>query len=535
MAYRTLGRVERRTRHLAAARYLESLGDEELASVVASHYLEAVRATPTGQDPGGLVDLARDALRVAGDRAMALHSRAQAFRLYSDALSIATEARDRADLSERAARAAWTLADASEADRLIVEAAELFRSVGDADGDARARTSRGRWMTSTRHPDRAISSLLPLAEAAGERLSPAVESDLMAELGRAYWLSGRAREALPWLDRALEIAETNGVTPVLADALDTKAVILAELGSLDEGLDLLRRSIELARESGSVEATLRAQNNYASMNVDDPVDGLTVVLEALATAERIGHRDMIAQLSLIAVLWEALVTGDIDGAEPRLERLAGVQGAHHASSLEGRRAIAAASRGDRERAIAALERAAAAGEQGSVLSREDLELSRVNVDLLDGALDRAYAGVTAVLPSIDFMEWRVWFLMPAIQAAVVSRRADWLDAIAGEQERIPLHGRWVDAYRDSVAGARAVLAGDAGGGAALERAEATFRAIGAPLEIGKHLIRRVALLGSGDPAGAAAADEARAIFERLGMPPYLRMLEGVERPPSRST
>jgi predicted ATPase len=41
VAFATLSKRERRARHLAAARYFESLDDEEMAGVVASHFVGA--------------------------------------------------------------------------------------------------------------------------------------------------------------------------------------------------------------------------------------------------------------------------------------------------------------------------------------------------------------------------------------------------------------------------------------------------------------------------------------------------------------
>ena len=46
VAYATLAKRDRRARHLAAARYFESLGDDELAGTLAAHYLAAYRAPP---------------------------------------------------------------------------------------------------------------------------------------------------------------------------------------------------------------------------------------------------------------------------------------------------------------------------------------------------------------------------------------------------------------------------------------------------------------------------------------------------------
>src|SRR2546430_12163247 len=44
VAYNTLARRDRKTRHLAAARYFESLATDELAAGLAQHYLAAQRS-----------------------------------------------------------------------------------------------------------------------------------------------------------------------------------------------------------------------------------------------------------------------------------------------------------------------------------------------------------------------------------------------------------------------------------------------------------------------------------------------------------
>jgi hypothetical protein len=79
VAYGTLGRADRQSRHLAAARYYESVGDDELAAVLAS--------PPTRPgDTAGAADArsGRVALAAAGDRASLLpHAQA---RGCSDAL-----------------------------------------------------------------------------------------------------------------------------------------------------------------------------------------------------------------------------------------------------------------------------------------------------------------------------------------------------------------------------------------------------------------------------------------------------------------
>ncbi len=69
ISYATLSKRERRARHLSAARYFETLGDEELAGVLATHYLEAFRVAPEGDEGAAVAAQARVALRAAADRA----------------------------------------------------------------------------------------------------------------------------------------------------------------------------------------------------------------------------------------------------------------------------------------------------------------------------------------------------------------------------------------------------------------------------------------------------------------------------------
>ncbi len=69
VAYGTLAKRDRRARHLAAARYFESVGDDEVAGVLAQHYLEAYRAQPDGPEGSAVAAQARVALRAAAQRA----------------------------------------------------------------------------------------------------------------------------------------------------------------------------------------------------------------------------------------------------------------------------------------------------------------------------------------------------------------------------------------------------------------------------------------------------------------------------------
>ena len=101
VAYSTLARRDRKTRHLAAARHFETLVDQELAGALATHYLAAYRNATEGPEADALAAQARIALRAAGDRAVALGAQEQALGFYRDALEVTSEPSDRAALLER--------------------------------------------------------------------------------------------------------------------------------------------------------------------------------------------------------------------------------------------------------------------------------------------------------------------------------------------------------------------------------------------------------------------------------------------------
>ena len=84
VAYQSLAKRDRHAKHVAAARYFEALGEDDLAGVLASHYLAAHRASPPGREADALAAQARIALRAAADRATALHAPVGALQAHED-------------------------------------------------------------------------------------------------------------------------------------------------------------------------------------------------------------------------------------------------------------------------------------------------------------------------------------------------------------------------------------------------------------------------------------------------------------------
>ncbi|MGZ4133364.1 MAG: ATP-binding protein, partial [Actinomycetota bacterium] len=138
VAYGILSKADRRSRHLAAAHHFEAAGDEELAGVVAAHYVEALRATPEGPDADALAARARDWLGQATERATSLGSPEQALVFAEEALAITPSGAERADLLRRAGRAAGDALRPDQQIGYLRQAVEELRTLGDLNAEAAA-------------------------------------------------------------------------------------------------------------------------------------------------------------------------------------------------------------------------------------------------------------------------------------------------------------------------------------------------------------------------------------------------------------
>ena len=130
VAYGMLAKADRRSRHLAAVRYFESTGGDEITPIVADHYLRAHEATPAGPEADALAAQARRALRAAGERAAALHSSVEAQRYFEQALALTSDPREAAELHERAGDAARAGIRPDAADEHLKAAVAAYRSTG---------------------------------------------------------------------------------------------------------------------------------------------------------------------------------------------------------------------------------------------------------------------------------------------------------------------------------------------------------------------------------------------------------------------
>ena len=290
VAYGTLSRRDRRTRHLAAARYFETLGDEELAGALATHYLAAHEASAEGPERDAVGAQARLALRAAGERAAALGAHEQAVTFLTQALEVTTEPVDRAALLVSLADSAnpsgmHELAESSARDALA-----LYQAAGAEDAAMHAAAVLGRILIDVGKLHEAGPALEHALLQRGKSGDDEASAAVLASLARIYMRLNENERAVAAADRALLAAELVDARTTIAEALVNKGTALGGLGRTFEGRVLLQAGVDLAAELGIIELRLRGLNNLgAAWMEDDPKRSLDTVMASIEIADLMGQ------------------------------------------------------------------------------------------------------------------------------------------------------------------------------------------------------------------------------------------------------
>ena len=253
VAYGTLPRPDRRTRHAAVARYVEEVAGERVRDIswlLAHHWREA-----------GEPDRSIEYLLLTAETARDSWAMEEAVRLYDSALALATD--DRARVSIRLLRG-LALVQLEEYERAVTELGGLLPELEGLD-ELEAVLARGRAAQWTEQTDLALQMAdraVALAERldARELLGPA-----HARLSQAYAMRGddgdldRAKEIG---DRAFEIWIPAARTDELAEHNAMHADVYYWRGGFARALELARTARELAVDSGSREALLRGGGTH---------------------------------------------------------------------------------------------------------------------------------------------------------------------------------------------------------------------------------------------------------------------------------
>ena len=520
VAYTALAKRDRKSRHLAAARFFESLDTDEIAGGLAGHYLAAYRNSPEGAEADAVGAQARIALTAAAQRAIALGSYDQALTFLEQAVTVTTDPAETADLLERAGEAATSAGHHETGEAHLRQALAARRGLGDRPAIAGATAALGRVLINGRHGDIAM----PLLEAAMAEFSDlegvAAIAALGGQLARAHYLTGSLRRAIEIADPALRTAEHLDLPEIIADTLVTKGSALAQDGRYNEGTALVRAGQELADKHGLVDTLMRAVGNRIAFESSaDPLAALEIGRAGIATARRLGYHDalIIGNTADVARRVGEWAWG-LDLVDEALDE--GYEGSDRAELLVTS-IVFHAFRGDpTAEKMAELERLF--GGATDAYRMAYVEWAQGSVAFAAGRLGEArerYRKGIELTASPDGLPY------PA-RAALWSRDIEAVRSDLAELAASGMHGRALDADRVTIRAGIAALEGRTGDAIALYGAALrSWRDLGLVWDEALCGIDMASLLDRAEPAVRASAEVAREILVRLEAAPFIARLD----------
>jgi class 3 adenylate cyclase len=538
VAFSTLSRRERRARHLTAARYFESVGDEEMAGVVATHFVEAYRAAPEGPEGEAVATQARISLLATAERANDLGAIVQAIDALGSALEVTPDAAQRARLLERMGQLQALHSDWEAGFANLAAAVDAYTKLGDRIGVLRATGIHiGELMSASRITDaeKLTAGIEPeldaLVASALEQRADAGREDLrvaalLAEtMARLDFRRQHYADSVRWSDNALALAEPLRLDETITMALVTKGTSMGLNGQLRQGSALLEGATVDANAHRQHQAALRALNNLASFTAGiDPRASLERTKLGVASVRRLGLRS-----------FDTYHAGNAVGAAESLGEWAWV-----------RDVVSTMLEAERERDetewlehcrdfflvwtgtpnIARIDR---------LLANARMENDLQSVRSLSSVLARsAFAagdparGLELVLPFLrDAALASAWDFQWFGRLALLAGRPDVGHQVLEHAGAGP--GGVVDHHLEVLQAGLAAIEGRRDDAVALYRAGlAGYRSFGLRFSLAFTIIDMARLLGAGDPAVRSVIDEAREILEELEARNVLAMLDALE-------
>ncbi|MBV9604799.1 MAG: hypothetical protein JO027_06820, partial [Solirubrobacterales bacterium] len=542
VAYDMLTKRERKARHVAAGEYLSRAfanEGEDVAEVVAAHYLQAYRCASGGEDAERLRAEAVTALRRGAQRAAGVGAPLSAERAYRRAIELASGDDERIELIEAAADMALVDGRYEDALALFEDAVARLTQLARPREAAGLAVKVGHALRRVGRSAEAIERMRHALVVLSEDAADSGAAQLNVELGVALLASGQIREAAEPLERALELAQAHELTEVLAGALTYKAQLCVSLGRGDEARLLFDGAIDLCRRHELNDRLIVALLNSGDFLTRFDLPGAAERTgDALTAARRTGSRvyESVAASNLMR-LWE--YTGAWDEMERLGAELLDEKGHERpgAADLHSALAMLAAVRGETEAARAHLAPVAAWRHSESEQLRFTQIACEAVVALAGGDPSAAFGLVCSAIPAVIAGEGpasqasRIGFpcaLEAALELGRVAEAADLL-ALLADRPR----GHVPPFLRAQLTRGRGLLAADAG-----ERATAhahftaaiqAFSALGYPYWLALTRMDLGALLideGSFDEA-RSILDDAIAALGELRAAPALARAEGV--------
>jgi class 3 adenylate cyclase/tetratricopeptide (TPR) repeat protein len=524
VAYATLAKRDRRAKHLAAARYFEALEDEEVAGVLATHYVDAWQAAPEGPEGEAVAAQARIALKAAAERARALGSLDHVVGYLQRAREVTTDPAEDAALLLSIGTAQRELGHFEEAGPTLEAAMVAYQGMGDAHGAASAIERLARVRSKTGDMIGALE-LLDQAEAS-------LEGDAADPVRVRIWLlqsEYRARREdaaiIDLDDRALATAERLGDGPLIAQAMSLKGIHLILFGRPHEGRALLEAAARLASTEGVwLEAAETSFTLALGLIELDPRAAVAAGRQALELIRRFGLGSL-RMVALSNTLETAAFVGDVTWVDDELAtvRFDELEPADRAGLLFGRVEIDAL-RGRPvepfvDEILAFADRIDDPNMQGAAWG------ATAFVRLAQGRFEEAYASGMAA--RIDIMNAGLG-LAWATRAAVRLRDAERARVALDDFEAVESRGSLTVLNR---AASRAALDGLEGrwtdAAPVFRDVWTRYRELGIDVALAMSQLDCLAVAPPGDPLADEAARSARAILERIGATPYLAQLDAL--------
>jgi class 3 adenylate cyclase/tetratricopeptide (TPR) repeat protein len=539
VAYETMSRRARKARHLTVAAHLRAVfpaDGDEVAEVIARHYLDALAALPDDPDVAGVRTQAIAMLVRAGDRALRAGAPRPAAASYASAAQqteLGTAASEEgnalsaAGLWERAARAAFSAFDLDDTMARAIRAKDIYSRHGQARPAARVQALAGDALRRAGRHSEARQQLT----AAVAVLRPESDVDTVTAMDRLAALEtfAGAPDAYQLTAEALALGQALDVTPgLLADLFIGRGLAASFVNRMAEGAADLEYAARLAERAGDSTRQARALLNLSDvLTRSDPLAAAEAARVAASLARHVGDFDNLTY----AVINEAAALL-LDGAWDHADRV--LHDAIEIDQLGGEGIVGvsasflAALRGDPDGAAAyaprpGLQASEDAQDRGSIAIRDAVVADTTNrpADALRHAL-----AVIALTPTLGIShEYLRWAWPLAARTAHALGNADTVAELLALLDAHP-DGHLpplLRAERDLARAKVAAADGDPNSANALIAAVTSLRQVASPYHLAHGLLDHAGhLIEIGDQAGATGlVDEARDIAERLRARPLL--------------
>ncbi len=323
VAYDTLSRHERKARHLAVAAHLQSVfadEGEEIAEVISTHLLDALKAVPDDLDVPELQAEAAHTLVRAGERAERTGAPAAAASAFTNAAELLLkEGSVDADLHaaallERAGAATNTSSDFDRAAALYTQAADIYRRHLQLRDTARADAQLSSVLRRQgRHEQARTKATEALAVLQADPDADTVTA--LAELATTEAFMGNTSEAERVSAQALVVAEALGVPDdVFAELFIIRGIVHSFANQPVQSAANIREGIRRAEGLQNSPAAARGQLNLSDTLLSvDPQAAAEAARAGMAHSRRIGYLDLVA-FAAANLIQALLLTGDWDGA-----------------------------------------------------------------------------------------------------------------------------------------------------------------------------------------------------------------------------